>query len=275
MCAALINVLGNKNAHNSDRSVLVALFLCLYLAFVIMFGIKLQEWDENIPGRCYYANGISMPNSLHPLGDQLYLAMTCLYFFTSMAACGKVALIAFLKLQHFPVPEYLTPTVSAMSIFQGTASPGIFDLVSGAISDVFNSSHAEELSLKEWLTSIVQQLRDSGMPFLFSLSIGSDKLKFAVLTLAMLQYPLHIYMIFALRAGNEHLLNGDSENYWGFGQIVALVLLASSVLQGFRAILGKFAWSLCGIFTKMDWLDYRRTLKKKWLSTLPTRRASM
>jgi hypothetical protein len=242
VCAALINVIGNKNAHNSDRYVLVALFLCLYLAFVIMFGIKLQTWDDEIPGQCYYANGISMPNSLHPLGDQLYLAVTCLYFFASMAACGIVALNSILQLHHFPVSEYVIPILSAMSIFQGTASPSIFDLVSGAISDVFNSSHAEELSLKEWLASIVQRLRDSGKPLLaLAFSTGSDRLKLAVLTLAMLQYPLHIYMIFALRAGNEHLLNGDSENYWGFGQIVALVLLASSVLQGFRAILGRFA----------------------------------
>ncbi len=29
----------------------------------------------------------------------------------------------------------------------------------------------------------------------------------------MLQYPLHIYMI-RITGWNEHLLNGDSENYW-------------------------------------------------------------
>lgn len=162
-----------------------------------------------------------------------------------------VALIAFLKLQHFPVPEYLIPILSTMSIFQGTTSPSIFDLVSGVISDVFNSSHAEELSLKEWLTSIVQQLRDSGKPLLAS-ALSSDRLKVTVLMLAMLQYPLHIYMIFALRAANEYRLNGDSENYWGFGQIVALVLLTSSILQGFRALLGRFAWSLCGIL--LTWI---------------------
>jgi hypothetical protein len=139
------------------------------------------------------------------------------------------------------------------------------------------------MTLKERLTSIAQRFRNRDKSPVAS-ALSNDKLKLIVLVLAMLQYPLHIYMIFTLRASNEHRLNGDSENYWGFGQVVALVLLASSVLQGLRAILGKYSCAalvfvcvcvcVC-VFTNIASINYRRTLKKKWLSTLPTRRASI
>jgi hypothetical protein len=36
-------------------------------------------------------------------------------------------------------------------------------------------------------------------------------LQYALLAIAMLQRPLHIYLIFALRASNEHSLEGGSE----------------------------------------------------------------
>jgi hypothetical protein len=71
--------------------------------------------------------------------------------------------------------------------------------------------------------------------------------KALLLLLATFQYAIHIYMIFAMRAANEHHLKGDSENSWGFGQVVAMVLLGSSVVQGIRAIIGmysgrRYAW---------------------------------
>ncbi|KAH7127893.1 hypothetical protein B0J13DRAFT_611481 [Dactylonectria estremocensis] len=53
---------------------------------------------------------------------------------------------------------------------------------------------------------------------------------------AMVQYPLHLYMVIALRASNESRLNGDSENAWGFGQIVALIAAVSTILECFRGI---------------------------------------
>ncbi|KAL6923063.1 hypothetical protein FSST1_000337 [Fusarium sambucinum] len=53
----------------------------------------------------------------------------------------------------------------------------------------------------------------------------------AIVPLAMAQYPLHLYMTIALRAGNDSILSGDSENAWGFGQIVALILCAATLLE--------------------------------------------
>jgi hypothetical protein len=74
--------------------------------------------------------------------------------------------------------------------------------------------------------------------------------KSIVLQLALVQYPLHTYMLIALREGNDKLLDGDSENYWGFGQVVALLLLASSILQGVRLIVGTYLlYILSTLFT--------------------------
>ena len=54
---------------------------------------------------------------------------------------------------------------------------------------------------------------------------------FMVLNIAMLQYPLHVYTLFTIRANNEgSLTNGSEEKQWGFAQIGAMVLLATNVL---------------------------------------------
>jgi hypothetical protein len=50
-------------------------------------------------------------------------------------------------------------------------------------------------------------------------------LRFGLVLTALLQYPLHLYMVIAIRQSNKRSLGGDGENTWGFGQVVALVLL--------------------------------------------------
>jgi hypothetical protein len=73
------------------------------------------------------------------------------------------------------------------------------------------------------------------------LMLAPHDYKALLLLLATFQYAIHIYMIFAMRAANEHHLKGHSENSWGFGQVVAMVLLGSSVLQGVRATIGMYS----------------------------------
>jgi hypothetical protein len=62
-----------------------------------------------------------------------------------------------------------------------------------------------------------------------------------VLSVAMLQFPLHAYSIFTLRASNEKLLrSGNMEQQWGFGQIAAILLLGSNLivlLNGLQGVL--------------------------------------
>jgi hypothetical protein len=50
---------------------------------------------------------------------------------------------------------------------------------------------------------------------------------------------LHIYSIFALRTSNEQYLEtGSAEKDWGFGQIVAMVLLAANILPVVDGVAG-------------------------------------
>jgi len=59
---------------------------------------------------------------------------------------------------------------------------------------------------------------------------ASGKLGHILLLLAATQLPVHLYSIFSLRSANEYLLSdGDSEMQWGFGQVVAMVLLGVNV----------------------------------------------
>lgn len=64
------------------------------------------------------------------------------------------------------------------------------------------------------------------------IGVSVTQLQYSILSIAMLQCPLHIYSIFALRASNERYLeDGAEEREWGFGQIAAIVLLGGNLLQ--------------------------------------------
>jgi hypothetical protein len=52
------------------------------------------------------------------------------------------------------------------------------------------------------------------------------------------QYPLHLYMAIKIRTANENSLLGDSENSWGFGQIVPLILLIPIIRDIGKAYIG-------------------------------------
>jgi hypothetical protein len=68
---------------------------------------------------------------------------------------------------------------------------------------------------------------------------GSLKFQTLVTVFALLQYPLHLYSVIALRASNQSLLSGESENEWGFGQIVAVFLVVAILLECGRKWKGK------------------------------------
>jgi hypothetical protein len=60
-----------------------------------------------------------------------------------------------------------------------------------------------------------------------------------LLTLAFLQFPLHLYMMIALRSANQGLLDGGkSENEWDFGQTATMVLLAATVHEAISKLMG-------------------------------------
>ena len=64
----------------------IAIFLMLYLIFVILFGIRLNDWDDSTPGLCYSTSRITIPDGLHPKGDHIYLGVTSCYCFSLLSA---------------------------------------------------------------------------------------------------------------------------------------------------------------------------------------------
>lgn len=195
-----------------------------------MFGMKLKTWDDESSGQFYNTDRISISTSSHPYVDNIYLSLTCLYFVASMGACLQVAISAsyprFMKSQN--------AILANLEFFQENEQLSSFGFGSLFVIGVIN-----RLS-----TKLPPKLRRGCDIFMESFKKGNEVSsfvsdnKFSVLLLALIQYPLHTYMVIALREGNDKLLGGDSENYWGFGQVVALILLASSILQGARLIVG-------------------------------------
>jgi hypothetical protein len=59
-----------------------------------------------------------------------------------------------------------------------------------------------------------------------------------VLTYASIQLPLHLYIVIALRATNQSLLEGDSENAWGFGQVISMVMVAATLSECWKGYRG-------------------------------------
>ncbi|KAK2743478.1 hypothetical protein FQN55_007249 [Onygenales sp. PD_40] len=69
--------------------------------------------------------------------------------------------------------------------------------------------------------------------------------RWTVLTLAMIQFPLHLYSVVAMRRANEGLLEGGGEeNRWGFGQVVAIIMLAGTLIECLKGVQEYWLWKL-------------------------------
>ena len=134
----------------------IAMFLLLYLTFVIMFGIRLNDWDDSAPGQCYSTSRIAVPDGLHPIGDQIYLGITSFYCYVLL------------------------------------------------------------------LTAKIE----SRMPS------QRDRAQKGVIIMGSLQFVLHVYTAISLRVSNQSLLDNPSvEERWGFGQILAVIMLGATIIQ--------------------------------------------
>ncbi|ORY00735.1 hypothetical protein BCR34DRAFT_442861, partial [Clohesyomyces aquaticus] len=59
-----------------------------------------------------------------------------------------------------------------------------------------------------------------------------------VIVMSSFQFPLHLYMVIALRASNKPYLAGDSENSSRFRQIVAIILIVPVLMEMFNGWTG-------------------------------------
>ncbi|KAJ2987719.1 hypothetical protein NUW58_g4350 [Xylaria curta] len=202
---------------------LIFVFLALYFAFVVLFGLKLQSWDDEKTGCCYKVDKISAQSTPHPHADHIYLAITALYLFVSLWFSLQAAREG---LQGFIQAAQESEAVGHRSPRRNRAIQ-LLDFclqVQPRLSQLRRPSPSPESPDRRHQ----RQMLDLFPVLEYSPSI-------TVLTVALVQYPVHVYTLYALRASNESYLSGDSENQWGFGQVVALVLVASVLLECCRA----------------------------------------
>ncbi len=74
----------------------------------------------------------------------------------------------------------------------------------------------------------------------------------SIIAFAVVQYPVHSYMLYALRDANDPYLSGDLEDEWGFGQVVALIMVASVLLQCIQAIIGRLDGDTLGAMVQAN-----------------------
>lgn len=61
---------------------------------------------------------------------------------------------------------------------------------------------------------------------------GGPKVLMVVLVFAMLEFPVHLYFMIAIRHANQPLLEGtEDEDRWDFGQTTAMLLLGLAYLE--------------------------------------------
>ena len=218
----------------------IGVFSALYLAFTITFGIALNKWDSNVTGSCYITRGISAPTAEHAYVDKVYLIVTSIFVFFVLFE----ALPPYWELRF---PKRLFQIV--LGHREGAVARKLREITEDFEMIVTKLEMAFQLGLHNPLYAKYLPLTTSAYLILGSLRIFWDdtyrdevsqsKQQNAILLPLVFQYPLHLYFIVTMRRWNADLLVGDSEDTWGFGQILALVLLAPTILECAKAIASK------------------------------------
>ena len=78
----------------------------------------------------------------------------------------------------------------------------------------------------------------SGTRLAASFQLGKE---FGLVCLPLAQFLLHLYMVWTIRSANRMHLQGESEDTWGFGQVVALVQILPILKGCAKDCIGKTA----------------------------------
>lgn len=198
------------------------------MSFSAVFGAKLMTWSEKLPGRCYATRLVANPDGTHPLNDMIYLGVTCFWSIIALVSCYSSRLDFF---------DLTGPPMEPLQRDLSQLSTPISDVLLRCVrlTSPFRGDFPRTF---RWNPIIIVYHY-----FFFFLYLRphpkAEYRVWALMPLAMAQYPLHLYMAIAIRKGNERFLEGDSENDWGVGQIVALVLCTATCIECIRAISGK------------------------------------
>ncbi|KAH7176883.1 hypothetical protein EDB81DRAFT_50884 [Dactylonectria macrodidyma] len=87
ICASLVNVYGQDREHGWTRLSALIAFIACYFSYTVVFGIRLNNWSDSVPGHCYNTEFIAYPGHSHPTVDLAYLGVTCFYCLVSLLAC--------------------------------------------------------------------------------------------------------------------------------------------------------------------------------------------
>ena len=187
--------------YQAARWTLIGISSILYLSYVIVFSYRLAYWDDSLPGHCYDTSLTALPGARHPQVDNTYVTTTSSYLFVSFV---------------YTIVAYIN---------KSTGGFGWWGLV-GAYNK-----------------KVAKGQRRNGKKVL-GRAPGGPNNKFwsevVVLSICMLQFPVHLYFLIAVRVSNSHLLEGpESESEWKFAQILAIGLLGTNLFEVVKGIGGK------------------------------------
>lgn len=205
----------------------------LYISFTIVFGIRLRSWNDEIPGQCYITSGIAAPSGKHPYVDHIYISITCFYvissFFLSLGINSYIGIYS---------AKYRGHIKSATHAMNGQLRQHLHPEYIELLNKAKSARDAMDRRLRRNLSPDYIEALNKAIPLLRDLYWGDpDAKQTMALGYALLQYPIHTYSVFMIRAMNEsHLVQGSTEQDWGFGQVVAVTLLGSNVVILFEGI---------------------------------------
>jgi hypothetical protein len=220
---------------------LIAIWTILFISYFGVFATRLQQWDEDTPLHCYRTSKIARPGDPHPRVDRIYIGFTFFYILSSIFYAIKLAFEQ-LSRKDRNVSQTRPRLVRSLTA----------QIPEAAVAIVPQESQPSTTGRPD--SSLLTMAR-----LLYSMQANpvTTDAQNIVVGVALLQCPLHIYSIFALRSSNEKYLEaGSAERDWGFGQIVAMVLLGANILSIADGITGKLI-SMAPIITKVGRLHRR------------------
>ncbi|CAG1966678.1 unnamed protein product [Fusarium graminearum] len=239
-----------------SRRLLLLSYVGTFIPFIIVFLIRIGRWDPSIPGYCYNSPTVNGKDA-----GFAYILITSIYSLIALYLCyissqnGLPLFTWLLKVCLRLVLRFIDRHPRIKTVVQNrvgyswtwTVLPPGFLLLGNSLSD--HSSNDDPLAALD-NNVYLRHLRPKLEPFiqlyqayarhekrvlsLYKEGSPAEKAPF-IATIALLQYPLHLTMAIIVRKRNERLLTGDSENQWGFGQIVALLLCAGTLVECFRS----------------------------------------
>lgn len=108
------NRMGISRFWRESRYRATFLFVALYLALLILLGIRLNDWaPDTAPGRCYFSHLVTSPSSSHPGLDQVYISVTGSWLIVVIlagvfAGVKRRRFVLTLSSLHFPLHLYMT-----------------------------------------------------------------------------------------------------------------------------------------------------------------------